>query len=199
MSLENQRAQGRPGGWPHPWPASNKKSWRQSPQVSQSTGLPCAMVLRLIRDLPGDRAFLPPSLRRRHQRNLASASGGQDHTTSPSVSTSLVLRHRYVHRIPRSTFVTTRPPLQMSTGRRDTIIFSRKTEVKYFSRGRLTLEAGLHRLANIGFFAHGILASETGEVSAEAAKIAQPTACRANHEGRECEAAELIFDVGIDL
>ena len=28
-----------------------------------STGIPCAMVLRLIRALPGDRAFLPPSSR----------------------------------------------------------------------------------------------------------------------------------------
>src|SRR5262252_7366154 len=27
----------------------------------QTAGIPCAMVLRLIRGLPGDRAFLPPS------------------------------------------------------------------------------------------------------------------------------------------
>jgi hypothetical protein len=51
----------------------------------ESPGIPRAMVLRLIRDLPGDRAFLPPS----HAdvaANLTPASGRQDHTTSPSAS-----------------------------------------------------------------------------------------------------------------
>src|SRR5262249_18557599 len=38
--------------------------------------------------------------------NLAPAKGRQDHTTSPSASTSLVWRHRRVHRIPRPTLVT---------------------------------------------------------------------------------------------
>src|SRR5262249_55807719 len=30
---ENERAQGMPGAGRNPWPASKKKSWRQSPQV----------------------------------------------------------------------------------------------------------------------------------------------------------------------
>ena len=59
------------------------------------------MVLRLIRDLPGDRALLPPSLSRNVSReNLAPASGRQDHTTSPSASVPLVSRRHRVHRIP---------------------------------------------------------------------------------------------------
>ena len=42
-----------------------------------------------LRALPGDRAFLPPSLRG-YPRNLTPASGRQDHTTSPSADS----RHR---------------------------------------------------------------------------------------------------------
>jgi hypothetical protein len=50
-----------------------------------STGIPCAMVYGLYRDLLGDRAFLPPSsLRSLLLKNLTSASGGRDHATSPS-------------------------------------------------------------------------------------------------------------------
>jgi hypothetical protein len=39
-----------------------KKSTGKEPQVkAETSGLPCAMVLRFIRALPGDRACLPPS------------------------------------------------------------------------------------------------------------------------------------------
>jgi hypothetical protein len=56
-----------------------------------SSGLPCAMVLQLIRALPGDRALLPPSsLRSLLLKNLAPASGRQDHTISPSASAAFV-------------------------------------------------------------------------------------------------------------
>src|SRR5262249_9221634 len=53
-------------------------------------------------------------------------------------------------------FVTTRPPLFMSTGRRHTITHFRKTEAKYFCVEGLTGESILHRVANVGFF-RGIL------------------------------------------
>jgi len=44
-----------------------------------------------LRTLPGDRAFLPPSsLRSLLLKNLTSASGGQDHTTSPSAQATFV-------------------------------------------------------------------------------------------------------------
>src|ERR1700731_546334 len=51
-----------------------------------SSGLPCAMVLRLIRDLPGDHAWLPPSSQSAlcALQDLAPASERQDHTTSPT-------------------------------------------------------------------------------------------------------------------
>jgi hypothetical protein len=55
-----------------------------------SSGLPCAMVLRFIRALPGDHAWLPPSPARRVNvfATLAPASERQDHTTSPSATPS---------------------------------------------------------------------------------------------------------------
>src|SRR6202035_916077 len=56
-------------------------------EAPETSGIPHAMVLRLIRDLPGDRALLPPSpLRSLLLKNLAPASGRQDHTISPSTS-----------------------------------------------------------------------------------------------------------------
>ena len=59
------------------------------------------MVLRLIRDLPGDRALLPPSsLRSLLLKNLTPASGRQDHTPSPSASSVFVSHAICVHRIP---------------------------------------------------------------------------------------------------
>jgi len=64
------------------------------------SGLPCAMAWRLIRALPGDRAFLPPSSAWCASiiANLTPASGRQDHTTSPYASASHVSRHKRVHR-----------------------------------------------------------------------------------------------------
>ena len=82
---------GKAGRWPRPWPASNKKSWRQSPQVwPESPSPPCAMVLRLIRDLPGARALLPPSSAGSSLADLTPASGCQDHTISSSASAPFV-------------------------------------------------------------------------------------------------------------
>ena len=43
---------------------------------------------------------MPPSPRGSYPRNLVSASGDQDHTTSPSASATLVRRSQHVHRIP---------------------------------------------------------------------------------------------------
>jgi hypothetical protein len=50
--------------------------------------------------------------------DLTPAKGRQDHTTSPSASTSLVWQHQRVHRIPRPTLVTIakRPSLRARDG-----------------------------------------------------------------------------------
>src|SRR6267154_3545722 len=80
--------------------------------IESASGLPCAMVLRLIRALSGDHAFLPPSSARRVSvfANLAPASERQDHTTSPSAQPPLVAQElrpaMCVHRIPLPTSVT---------------------------------------------------------------------------------------------
>src|ERR1700732_5418971 len=49
-------------------------------EAPETSGIPHAMVLRLIRALPGDRALLPPSsLRGLLLKNLATASGRRGH------------------------------------------------------------------------------------------------------------------------
>jgi hypothetical protein len=72
--------------------------------VSPETGLYC---LRHRRDAKSILTDLIP------------ASGYQDATTSPYADRALVRRARRIHRIPRSTFVTTRnaPPDECGTGR----------------------------------------------------------------------------------
>src|SRR5579859_60646 len=79
--------------------------------------IPCAMVLQVIRALPGVPGFLATvacefaACRARRAdiatpTDLTPASGGQDHTISPSASAPLASRHQRVHRIPLPTFVT---------------------------------------------------------------------------------------------
>src|SRR5215470_6209302 len=56
---------GNAGCTPHPLPyAQNRKDARRlNTGTPKSSGTPCAMVLRLLRDLPAEPAFLPPSPR----------------------------------------------------------------------------------------------------------------------------------------
>jgi hypothetical protein len=100
------------------------------------------MVLRLIRDLPGDRAFLPPSPARplveQLSANLASASGGQDHTTSPSARVKLVLHHLSRPSHPASTSVTVATPLCNEAGWVAVDTDFRKLASETFSRGDWT-------------------------------------------------------------
>ena len=60
-SPRNQEGAGKAGCPPHPWSACSKKARGRTTCTGGSSGLPCAMVLRLIGDLPGDHAWLPPS------------------------------------------------------------------------------------------------------------------------------------------
>jgi hypothetical protein len=53
-----------------------------------------------LRALPGDRAFLSPSLAELSSANLTPASRRQDHTTSPSASQRVRQCATHVHRIP---------------------------------------------------------------------------------------------------
>jgi len=55
---------GKAGCRPHPWPASNKKSWRQLPQVwPNNPAFPARRCYGLYVISLGNRAFLPPSSR----------------------------------------------------------------------------------------------------------------------------------------
>jgi hypothetical protein len=87
---------------------------------AEASGLPCAVVYGLLRDLLGDRAFLPPSLRGyrarsnwidAQQRNLTPASGCRDHTTSPYARLAFVFRKLRVHRISPRVRDDREPPL----------------------------------------------------------------------------------------
>ena len=71
----------------------------------KQSGIPCAMVLRLIRVLPGVPGFLA-TVARNDLASLTPASGGQDHTTSPSAPMRFVCMHLCVHRILPPTPVT---------------------------------------------------------------------------------------------
>src|SRR6266436_6490433 len=67
-----------------------KKHRRQQPQVHRISRHSLRDGFNsFLRDLPGDRALLPPSSVGR-TTDLAPASGRQDHTTSPSAATSFV-------------------------------------------------------------------------------------------------------------
>src|SRR5467141_1440457 len=91
--------------------ANMHKKTHTSIQVQRRhPGLPCAMVYGLLRALPGDRAFLPPSLALL-SASLTPASGCQDHTASPSARVTLVSRNFRVHRIPPRVRDDREPPL----------------------------------------------------------------------------------------
>ena len=87
--------------------ASGRKCARKSSQVRRTTGIRCAMVYGVWRDLPGGRALIVPVTLRNVSQGLTSASGGQDHALwlvriEPASSGA----SRHVHRIPPPTSVT---------------------------------------------------------------------------------------------
>jgi hypothetical protein len=63
-------------------------------EAPETSGIPHAMVLRLISRSPRGPGFLAPVIGGIASANLAPASGRQDHASSPSAATSLVLRSR---------------------------------------------------------------------------------------------------------
>jgi hypothetical protein len=107
----------------------------------------------VLRALVGDRAFLPPSRATSvTPTGLASASGGQDHTTSPSASAPLVRMKdrcaspkRPSHPAPRVVTIAMRPSSSRRDARPKHIFW--KTEAK-FSRTIETAKSALNRLAN---------------------------------------------------
>jgi hypothetical protein len=76
-----------PDAQPHPQPCVQREERTQAShhRYAERSGIPCAMVYGLLRDLPGVPGFVA-TVARNHLANLTSASGGQDHTASPSAS-----------------------------------------------------------------------------------------------------------------
>ncbi|CCE11990.1 hypothetical protein BRAS3843_900025 [Bradyrhizobium sp. STM 3843] len=59
MPSSTKRAQGMPGDGLAHGPPAEKKQAAVTTGPAGSSGIPCAMVLTLIRDLPGDRLSCP--------------------------------------------------------------------------------------------------------------------------------------------
>ena len=123
LALGKTEGAGKAGHRLMPVAPVREKSTGQEPQVQpECSGPPCANGLRLIRDLPGapgllatisarSESFVASATTRLRALRGTPASGCQDHAISPSASQPFVLRQQRVHRIPRSTSVTTRTPL----------------------------------------------------------------------------------------
>ena len=85
-----ERAQGMPGEGLTHGPRAMKKHGEGTTGSAGSSGIPRAVVLRLIARSPRRPGFLAPVIGERSSANLASASGGQDHTPLPSASALFV-------------------------------------------------------------------------------------------------------------
>jgi len=130
---------GNAGCWPHPWPASKRKSWRQLPQVQpEQPAFPARWLYGLYRALPGNRAFLLPSPAAFvTPARLTPASGCQDHTILPSASASFVRtkNSRASPKRPSQSRLTCRDdrdaPLFIEAGWRGEYMIFWKTEAKF--------------------------------------------------------------------
>jgi hypothetical protein len=158
MSLFRTEGAGKTGHRLAPMVRVQKKSTRQNHRYRRISGLPCAMVLRLIRDLPGDHAWLPPSpvrrLKRLHDLSACiGAPGPHDFAVRNHIARLVMCR---VHRIPRSTSVTTakRPSCEHGTPQEKP---RNQTNAKplFFARG-LDDPNQLEVIGEIRFLAQGI-------------------------------------------
>src|ERR1700730_16140036 len=119
-------------------------------EAPETSGIPHAMVLRLIRALPGDRALLPPSFAGKSRDLDASVGAPGPHALAVRIS-ALVSRHQSVHRIPLPTSVTIaiRPSCGGGTARSiHDFCFS---EREIFLQGELTTQISLNPLAKLDF------------------------------------------------
>jgi len=138
VSLERERAQGKPGVLCTRSLACNKRKHtsKSTTGTPKQSDLPCAMVYDFLRALPGVHDLLVTVARETHPANLTPAQGCQDHTPSPSAG-HITRRSMWPASIAsRLTFVTTRTPLSSRRDNLTIIITFRKTEAKYlFRRG----------------------------------------------------------------
>ena len=93
----------------HPQPRVRNKKAHEIVTTGppKRSGTPCANGFNgFLRALLGEPGFLATIASGKTSANFTSASGCEDHTTSPSASCAFVSPRQSVHRIPRPTFVT---------------------------------------------------------------------------------------------
>ena len=132
-------------------------------RYAERSGIPRAMVLRLIRALPGEPglfATVPPGLsacqpegRPLEPQGLIPASGGQDHTTSPSATRilRLMMPSQPSHPAPRFVTIGRNVPLA-GTGRGEAKpLICPTAQAKFSRRGSSIAATGLNGLAKLIF------------------------------------------------
>jgi hypothetical protein len=135
-------------------PLCNRKAQGQEPQVHRMRpGIPCAMVLRLIRDLPGDHRLVATVVRRDKSRDLSACFGAPGpHDFAVREQAAFVLRCRRVHRIPAPRVVTTaRTPLSIRRDGEMKHLIWGKDKAKYFCGEDWTTQISLNRLRKFDF------------------------------------------------
>jgi len=148
LSLCKQRAQGRPGAGRTHGPPASKKAGGSHHRFGRTTGLPCAMALRLISRSPWGPGFLAPiAARSQASHDLVSASGDQDHAALPYVMMPLVWQPHRVHRISSPTFVTIAKRPSCGPGWREISTEFWKTEANFLCR-RFDIASPLNGRAN---------------------------------------------------
>jgi hypothetical protein len=134
-----------------------QKSTRQNHRLSRSSGIPCAMALRLIRALPGAPGFLATISQQRARARCAGHQRRGVETTRFRRAQQLVRPHdqdhaatHCAHRIPRSTSVTVakRPSCERETNQ--PIHDFRKKEREIFLQGELENERCAHPARGAG-------------------------------------------------
>jgi hypothetical protein len=155
---ETREGAGKAGCRPHPRSGCNKKH-PVEPQVGRTSGLPCAMVLRLIRALPGAPGFLATitarskASSRQRQRACARCAGYQRR----GIGTTRLRRPRRLTLVWRKPSRPSQPALAYrddayaplhEAGWRDTNTISEKKKEKYFRRSSWTDVSALKPLVN---------------------------------------------------
>ena len=125
-----------PGAQPHPKPRGLKRKMPTSRQVRpNSHGIPCAMVLRLLRDVPGVPGLLAPVVQRNLFRETCPQRRG-DRTTRldrppvPRTPCEATSGHRSLSRVRGDHD----PPLLMDRMRGNLPVFCPTAEAIYFLR-----------------------------------------------------------------
>ena len=135
-----------PMRWSHPQPCNEEKHASKSPQVRRTIrhSLRDGYGLCGLSQVTG--SFLPPSLRWSSPAKLDPSVGIRTTRLYRPRPALLVSQSNRVHRISRSTFMTTCTPLFMSSGRAKAITYFWKTKHDYFRERRACHDLRLNEI-----------------------------------------------------